>query len=132
MSKRSILPISGATTPSQSRPLNDVNEEVLRIPQRFSMTGGSPSNCLLSYLGHSFAGSYLIAEMQSVDSTATATWAYNELRKLEVNICIFCVVVKVFLSSQSYLAEMIFKQIYSTHRWNPNRYNLSRSEWTWE
>ena len=53
----SIWPIdrnlSGATTPSQSGPGSDSNEEVLCNPQISSITKTSSSDCLVSYLGHS-------------------------------------------------------------------------------
>ena len=53
----SISPIdrtlTGATTPGQSGLGSDGNEEVLCIPQSSSITGASPSDCLVSYLGHS-------------------------------------------------------------------------------
>ena len=56
----SIWPIdralSGATTPGQSEPVSDGNEGVLRIPQSSSITGTSPRDCLVSYLGHSLGG----------------------------------------------------------------------------
>ena len=53
----SIWPIdrtlSGAITPDQSGPGSDGNKWALRIPQSFSITGTSSSDCLVSYLGHS-------------------------------------------------------------------------------
>ena len=54
--------LSGATTPGQSGPENDGNEEVLRILQSSSITGASPSDCLLSYLGDTLVRSYPSAE----------------------------------------------------------------------
>ena len=39
--------------PGQSGPGSNSNEGVLRIPQSPSITGTSPSDCLVSYLGHS-------------------------------------------------------------------------------
>ena len=78
MSNSSIWPIdrtlSGATTPGQSRPGSDSNEGVLHIPQIFSITEASLSDCLVSYQGHSLLESYLSAEMQSVYFTAPANW----------------------------------------------------------
>ena len=57
-SVRSIQPIdkalSGATTPGQSGPGSNGNEGVFRIPQSPSITGTLPSDCLVSYRGHSF------------------------------------------------------------------------------
>ena len=71
---KSIWPIdralSGATTPGQSEPGSDRNEEVLCIPQSSSITGTSPSDCFVSYSGYSLSGAggefYLFAEVQSV------------------------------------------------------------------
>ena len=45
--------LSGATTTGQSGPEINGNEEVLCIPQNSSITGASPSDCLVSYTGHS-------------------------------------------------------------------------------
>ena len=50
--------LSGATTPSQCGPRSDGNEGILYIPQSYCITGASPSDCLISYLGHSFKESY--------------------------------------------------------------------------
>ena len=56
----SILPIestlSGATTPGQSWPDSDISKGVLHIPQSSSITGISPSDCIMSYTGHSSGG----------------------------------------------------------------------------
>ena len=66
MSNCSIWPtdriLSGATTPSQSGPQSNGKEGVLRIPESYSITRASPSNCLVSYAGHPLAerGSDLI------------------------------------------------------------------------
>ncbi len=60
----SIWPInrtlSGATPPGQSEPESDGNEDVLHIPQSSSIVGASPSDCLMSYLGHSLGGVLLL------------------------------------------------------------------------
>ena len=55
----SIGPLSGATTPGQSEPGSDGNEGVLRTSQSSSITGTSPSDCLVSYPGHTLAGEVL-------------------------------------------------------------------------
>ena len=69
MSNNCIWPIyrnqSGAASLGESGP---INEGVLYIPQSSSISGVSPSNCLMSYQGLSFRGSYPSAEMQSVFS----------------------------------------------------------------
>ena len=57
--------LSGATTPAQSELESNGNEEVLCIPQSSRITGTSPSDYLVSYLGHLLGrGSYPFAEMQ--------------------------------------------------------------------
>ena len=50
--------LSGATILGQSGPGRNDNEGVLRIPQSPSITGASPSDCLVSYTGHSWGGAY--------------------------------------------------------------------------
>ena len=47
------MALSGATTPGQSGSGSDGNEGVLRITQSSSTVGTSPSDCLVSYPGHS-------------------------------------------------------------------------------
>ena len=81
------MALSGATTPGQSGPGSDGNEGLLRIPQSSSTAGTSSSDCLVSYLGHSFGGgSYPSAEVQPVYSTAPADWANREWT-CEKNFC---------------------------------------------
>ena len=48
--------LSGATTLGQSGPGSNGNEGVLRIPQSPSITGTSPSDCLVSYPEHTLEG----------------------------------------------------------------------------
>ena len=62
--------LSGATTLGQSGPGSDDNEDVLRIPQSPGITGTSPTDRFVSYLGHLFGGggSYSFAEKQLVYS----------------------------------------------------------------
>ena len=86
----SIWPIdrilSCATTPSQSGPRKDGSEGVLCIPQSSSITGTSPSDCLMSYPEHSLGESYPSAEKQLVYSIAPADWA----RRLEDTAAKMC------------------------------------------
>ena len=77
----SIWPInrtlSSATTPGQSGLGSDGNEGVVRISQSSNITGTSPSDCFVSYAGHSLVvggGSYPFAELQSVYFTALTDW----------------------------------------------------------
>ena len=53
--------LSGTTTLGQSGPGSNGNEGVLLIPQS-SKAGASPSDCLMSYLGH-LEESYLSADV---------------------------------------------------------------------
>ena len=48
--------LSGATTLGQSGLCSDNNERILRLPQSSSITGSSPSDCLVSYPGHYLGG----------------------------------------------------------------------------
>ena len=59
--------LSGSTVPGQSGPGSNGNKGVLHIPQSSSITGTSPSVCLVSYSEHLLGGgSYPSAEKQSV------------------------------------------------------------------
>ena len=58
------------------------NKRVLFIPQ--SITEVSPSNCLLSYLGHSLGESYTPAEMQSVYPVVPSPLAKGMLRTMKL------------------------------------------------
>ena len=64
--------LPGATTPGQSGPASNVNEEVLRISQSSSIIVISRLDRLVSYAGRSLGEFYLSAEKQSVNSTALA------------------------------------------------------------
>ena len=57
------MTLLGATTRSQSGPGSN------------GITGVSPSDCIVSYAGHSLGKSYPSAEMQLVYSAASAEWA---------------------------------------------------------
>ena len=48
--------LSGATIPGQSGTGSNGVEGVLRIPQSSCITGTLPSDCFVSYPGHSLAG----------------------------------------------------------------------------
>ena len=71
--------LSGATTLVQSGPGSNSNEGVLCIPQSSSITGTSPSDCLLSYQDTHWRGPYPSTEVQSVYSTAPADWTRQSL-----------------------------------------------------
>ena len=61
--------LSGATTPGQSGSGRNGNEGVLHIPQAPSITGTSPSDCFVSYLGQSLGRGVL---------TVPADWGKNK------------------------------------------------------
>ena len=68
--------LTGATTLGLIGAGSDGNEGALHTPINWSITRSSPSDCLLSYAGHSLkAGSYSSTEIQSVNCTAPADWA---------------------------------------------------------
>ena len=69
-SNNSVL--SCAIILGQSGPGSHGNEGVLHIPQSPCITGTSPSDCFVSYPGHSLGVSYPSAEKQSVYSTDPA------------------------------------------------------------
>ena len=83
--------LSDATTPGQSRRGSDGNEGVLRIPQISIISGASPSDCLVSYTGHSLLESYPAAEKQSVYSTTLVDWAINVMKVTNIlnNLIVF-------------------------------------------
>ena len=54
------MALSGATIPGQSGPGSNGNEGVLRIPQNLSITGTLPSDCLVSYPGHSLGVGFAV------------------------------------------------------------------------
>ena len=66
--------LSDSTTPGQIGSGSDGDEGVLHIPQSFSITRASPSDCLLSYARHLLGESYPTAKMQSVYSAAPVNW----------------------------------------------------------
>ena len=77
------MTLLGATSPGQSGPGSNANEEVLSIPRSSSITGTSPSDYSMSYLGHSLEESYPSVEKQLVYSTAPADWARCSKEKEE-------------------------------------------------
>ena len=74
----SIWPIertlSGAATPGQNGPSSNDNEWVLHIPQSFSITVTSLSDCLVSYPGHPL-WPYHSAVKKSLYSITPDDWA---------------------------------------------------------
>ena len=84
MSNSSMWPIdrtwSGATTPGQSGPGSNGNEEVLHIPQS-SKTRASTSESFVISRTLIGVGFYSYAKIQLVYSTAPADWATSVKKK---------------------------------------------------
>ena len=75
------MTLSSAITLGQSGPVSNSKEQIFRFRQSSSITGASPSVCLVSCPGHSLVEeSYPFEEMQSVYSTAPADWAEKKWR----------------------------------------------------
>ena len=139
------MTLSGATIPCQSGPGCNGNKEVLHINQSSSITRVSPSDCFMSYPGHSLEEPYSSAEMQSVYSTTPAKWANKDLRvqrtlketwqfytisKMDHIINHFkkwffiqLILTQLYrynysylICKYSYLIQIIFKQIYLNYR----------------
>ena len=69
------MTLPGTTTLGQSGPGSDGSDGLFHVPKSSSITGTSPSDCLVSYPGHSLVESYPSAEMQLVYLTAPVDWA---------------------------------------------------------
>ena len=69
--------LSGAATQSQSGPRSDDNEWVLCIPQSSSIIGASPSDFLMSYLGHSLSGGVLPLFRDAVCVFYSPSWHFT-------------------------------------------------------
>ena len=64
--------LSGTTTLGKSGPDCDGNKGVLCVPQNSSITGASPSDCLVSYPGNSLQGVLPLCR------DAVCDWAYTD------------------------------------------------------
>ena len=85
---------SGITTPVLGGPGSNDNEGVLRTLQSSSITWTSPSDCFVSYPGHSFWGVLPLCKEQSVYSTAEADWAIQVLFfSTNKHIMLWCLVI---------------------------------------
>ena len=108
--------LSGATTAGLSGPGSDRNEGVLCIPQSFSISGTSPSDCLMSNPGHTLRKSYPSVEMQLVYSTTPFNSASKILKHQRSIPCVWlwikyvllkdwCLSTCIFLSCFSFLGK---------------------------
>ena len=85
--------LSGAAIPGQSGPGSNGNEGVPRLRQSSRITGTSPSDCLVSYLGHLLGGltsvqscSRCIQQPQPTGQTIFELWKLS-LCAAHVNQC---------------------------------------------
>ena len=75
------MTLSGATTPGQSGPGNNVTKGVLCIPQSSSINGVLPSDCLEPYQEYSLRKFYPFAEIRSGYFAAPVTEPFlNEVK----------------------------------------------------
>ena len=108
--------LSSATTPSQSRPESNGNEAVLRIPQSSSITGTSPSNCFVSYPGHSLQGVLSLCR-----ETVGVFYSPSSGCKYEcISMCVcMCVPIYVYMYVCMYLWIYIYMWV---HKKRSRRY----------
>ena len=60
-------------------------------------------------------------------------FAYNHLIVyIKYSFIILLIFIQLYGFKYFYSIQIIFKQIYLTHRWKPIRYYSSRLEWNWE
>ena len=87
-----------------------VNRGELCILQSSSISGASPSYCLVSYLRHSLKESYPSAELQTVYSMAPADWA--RLRRSKINIYINEASYRLLIFGSFFLVKWFYATIY--------------------
>ena len=100
--------LSGVTTLGQNEPESNGTEGVLRISQSSRITGVSPSDCLVSYPGHSLRDFYLSAEMQSGLSSPKLTGQYQHGYKFQIQGCINPMYVSPFNVLQLFFRQWKF------------------------
>ena len=91
--------LSGATTLSPSGLGCNSNKWVPRISQCSSITGTTPSDCLVSSTGHLFGESSSSADMQSLYSTAPADWARNRVNNIAFGSNCFAIMLCNYFKS---------------------------------
>ena len=103
--------LSGATIMGQNGPGSNGNEGVISTPQISSITGTSPSDCLVSYQGHFWVVSYSSAGMQLVYSTALANWA-DRLWDMSLSLSLSLIWFQVLLSNNNILYTIMWFQVF--------------------
>ena len=110
----------GVTTLGLGGPGSNGNEEVLCILQSLSITGTSPSDCLVSYPGHSFGWGLTPLQrcsqciLQSQPTGQIFTWIYTHTHTYN---CIYIhvdmyIYIYTYIYRDLYLHVCIYLQIY--------------------
>ena len=116
-----IGPLSGATTPGQSGPVSDGNKGVLRIPQSSSITGTSPSDCLMSSPGHSLGDlTHLQRSSRCILQPQPTGQAIVGLYWINLKQSIYCVCLIFFYNLFCTTMERCLK---------PERLDLDPADW---
>ena len=127
MSNSSIWPIdrtlSGAINSGQSEPGNNNNEGVFHIPQS-SYISASPSDCLVSYPGHSLQGRVL--------QLPPANWAKDSTLIIHsyLDFLYICLIFFLFAYCPIKYKSFLNRSIWPID--DPHRYLNFKTVWTWE
>ena len=97
------MALSGATIPGQSGPGSNGNEGVLRIPQSSSITGTSPSDCLVLYPGH------LLGEVLTLSREAVGVF-YSPKSNSYVNKTLSNCKMAIIFSEVKYVKRLSFRE----------------------
>ena len=89
--------LSSSTTPGQRGPGRDGNKGVLRVSQSSSITGTSPSDCLVSCSGHSLAGFLPLCRKEVCVFYSTSWLGKYNLSKSSIGCKILCIIIINFL-----------------------------------
>ena len=74
-----------------------VNEKVLQIPESSSITGTTPSDCLVSYPGHSLGESYSSAEIPIELVSEDTLHTPKPQHYWSLTIRLFCVILRTLI-----------------------------------
>ena len=80
--------LSGTTTPSQSGPRSNGNEEVIHIPQSSSIPGASPSDCLVSYGGSPTPQQRCNRCILLPQPTGQSNWRETDYHQAALTLCL--------------------------------------------
>ena len=107
--------LSSATILGQSGPCRDGNKGVLRIPKSSIITGTSPSDCLVSYPGHSLVGGGLTSlQRSSVFNNPSLLGKFKNMIKIYIE---WLQEVIVALKNRKNISEKIIFYIILTNQY---------------